>query len=121
MTSIIDLVAFATANPGDGILIGRPLYSAFVKDLSTRAGAKLVPVSSEGKDPMGEEMVQQYEKELLKQEKQGTKIRAMILARSVDVQWSISAALAIANCCHNSPHNPLGKCYVGLHHNSLAW
>ncbi|KAL8718642.1 MAG: hypothetical protein Q9225_004239 [Loekoesia sp. 1 TL-2023] len=70
VTPIIDLITFGTADPGDGILIGRPLYSSFLKDVSTRAGAKLVSVSSEGKDPMSEEMVAQYEKELLKQEKQ---------------------------------------------------
>ncbi|KAI4128801.1 MAG: hypothetical protein LQ338_002553 [Usnochroma carphineum] len=83
VTSIIDLITFGVADEGDGILIGRPLYTSFAKDIEARAGAKLVPVSSEGKDPMGEEMVGQYEKELLKQEEDGTKIRAIILA-SVD-------------------------------------
>ncbi|KAL9604023.1 MAG: hypothetical protein Q9219_000785 [cf. Caloplaca sp. 3 TL-2023] len=91
VTSVLDLISFAVANPGDGILIGRPLYGSFLKDLSTRSEGKLVPVSSEGRDPMGEKMVEQYEKELLKQEKAGTKIAAVILA---------------------SPHNPLGKCYT---------
>ncbi|KAL9023479.1 MAG: hypothetical protein Q9196_007174, partial [Gyalolechia fulgens] len=82
VTSAIDLTTFATANPGDGILVGRPLYTSFSKDVSVRAEAKLVAVSSDGKDPMSEEMVEQYEKELLKQEKAGTKIKAIILARS---------------------------------------
>ena len=41
----------------------------------------MVPVSAQGKDPMSEEMVEQYEKELQKQEKEGTKIRAIILSR----------------------------------------
>ncbi|KAI4251418.1 MAG: hypothetical protein LQ352_004859 [Teloschistes flavicans] len=89
-TSVLDLVSFGIADEGDGILIGRPLYTGFASDLNSRSGAIVCPVSSEGQDPMSEQMVQQYEKELLKQEKQGTKIRAIILA---------------------SPHNPLGKCY----------
>ncbi|KAL8913759.1 MAG: hypothetical protein Q9171_001493 [Xanthocarpia ochracea] len=89
-TSVIDLVAVGVADEDDGILIGRPLYTSFAKDISARAGAKMVPVSAQGKDPMSEEMVEQYEKELQKQEKEGTKIRAIILS---------------------SPHNPLGKCY----------
>ncbi|KAL9575945.1 MAG: hypothetical protein Q9212_007536 [Teloschistes hypoglaucus] len=80
-TSLLDLVSFGIADEGDGILIGRPLYTGFGSDVNTRAGAKVYPVSSEGKDPMSEEMVEQYEKELLKQEKQGVKIRAIILAR----------------------------------------
>ncbi|KAL9005587.1 MAG: hypothetical protein Q9188_001635 [Gyalolechia gomerana] len=82
VTSVIDLISFATANPGDGILVGRPLYTSFPNDVSIRAEAKLVAVSSEGKDPMSEEMVEQYEKELVKQEKAGTKIKAIILASS---------------------------------------
>ncbi|KAL8845006.1 MAG: hypothetical protein Q9176_000678 [Flavoplaca citrina] len=90
VTSILDLVTVGVADEGDGILIGRPLYTSFAKDVSSRAGAKMIPVSAEGKDPMGEEMVEQYEKELQRQEKLGTKIRAVILS---------------------SPHNPLGKCY----------
>lgn len=81
MTSIIDLITVGVADEGDGILIGRPLYTSFKNDVSARAGAKMLPVSAEGKDPMSEEMVGQYEKELQKQERQGTKIKAIILSR----------------------------------------
>ncbi|KAL8734962.1 MAG: hypothetical protein Q9181_003011 [Wetmoreana brouardii] len=91
VTSAIDLIAWATADEGDGILIGRPLYSSFAKDVNTRAGTILCPVSSGGGDPMSERMVGQFEKELLEQEKRGRKTRGLILA---------------------SPHNPLGKCYT---------
>ncbi|KAL8983627.1 MAG: hypothetical protein Q9205_002187 [Flavoplaca limonia] len=80
VTSILDLVTVGVADEGDGILIGRPLYTSFAKDVSSRAGAKMIPVSAEGKDPMGEEMVEQYEKELQRQEKLGTKIRASVNA-----------------------------------------
>ncbi|KAL8683208.1 MAG: hypothetical protein Q9186_000820 [Xanthomendoza sp. 1 TL-2023] len=86
VTSIIDLVIFAIAEEGDGILIGRPLYTSFANDVSARAGAKLIPVSGEGKDPMGEEMVEQYEEELQKQGKAGTKIRGIILSQFVILQ-----------------------------------
>lgn len=83
VTSILDLVTVGVADEGNGILIGRPLYTSFAKDVSARAGAKMIPVSADGKDPMGEEMVEQYEKELQRQEKSGTKIRAVILSRFV--------------------------------------
>ncbi|KAL8942591.1 MAG: hypothetical protein Q9216_001573 [Gyalolechia sp. 2 TL-2023] len=109
VTSVIDLITFAIANPGDGILVGRPLYTSFPNDVRIRADAKLVAVSSEGKDPMGEEMVQQYEKELVKQEKAGTKIRAIILARSVSNNSPFPNANT--NSSPRSPHNPLGLCY----------
>lgn len=81
MTSIIDLICFAVADEGDGILIGRPLYTSFANDVKARAGAVLCPVSSEGRDPMSEEMVDMFEKELVKREKEGTRVRAIILAR----------------------------------------
>lgn len=86
VTSVIDLATVGVADEGDGILIGRPLYTSFKNDVRARAGAKMVPVSAEGKDPMSEEMVAQYEKELQKQERQGIKIRAIILSRSVHTQ-----------------------------------
>ncbi|KAL8805137.1 MAG: hypothetical protein Q9182_002119 [Xanthomendoza sp. 2 TL-2023] len=82
VSSIIDLVIAAIADDGDGILIGRPLYTGYAKDVSARARAKLVPVSAEGVDPMGEEMVEQCEKELQKQVKAGTKIAGIILCNS---------------------------------------
>ncbi|KAL8653466.1 MAG: hypothetical protein Q9210_002072, partial [Variospora velana] len=80
VTSIIDLICFAVADEGDGILIGRPLYTSFANDVKSRAGAVLCPVSSEGRDPMGEAMVEMFEKELIKREKEGTRVRGIILA-----------------------------------------
>ncbi|KAL8786894.1 MAG: hypothetical protein Q9213_002525 [Squamulea squamosa] len=77
-TSIIDLVTVGVADEGDGILIGRPLYTSFAKDVSARAGSKMIPVSAEHRDPMSEEMVEQYEKELQKQEKAAHIIRLSI-------------------------------------------
>ncbi|KAL8917278.1 MAG: hypothetical protein Q9208_008054 [Pyrenodesmia sp. 3 TL-2023] len=90
VTSIIDLITYGVADEGDGILIGRPLYTSFASDVNARAGAKLCPVSVGAEDPMSERAVEKYEKELLRKEKEGTRIRAIILS---------------------SPHNPLGKCY----------
>lgn len=113
VTSVIDLVTVGVAEEGDGILIGRPLYTSFKNDVYARAGAKMVPVSAEGKDPMSEEMVAQYEKELQKQEKQGTKIRAVILSRFVQTKNEIRCRWNQL-ILDSSPHNPLGKCYVRL-------
>lgn len=81
VTSIIDLITYGVADEGDGILIGRPLYTSFASDVKARAGAKLCPVSIGAEDPMSERAVEHYEKELLRQEKEGTRIRAIILSR----------------------------------------
>ncbi|KAL8988543.1 MAG: hypothetical protein Q9177_002398 [Variospora cf. flavescens] len=90
VTSIIDLICFAFADEGDGILIGRPLYTSFANDVKARAGAVLCPVSSEGRDPMSEEMVEMFEKELVKREKEGTRVRGIILARLIQTIYLLT-------------------------------
>lgn len=90
VTSAIDVVAFALADEHNGFLIGRPMYANFENDLMARSRVKLLPVNSRGVDPMGLDMVNEYEIELFKQEAEGTKVKGLILC---------------------NPHNPLGKCY----------
>ena len=81
VSAVLDMTTYVLTDEGDGILIGRPLYTGFSGDLTARSKAKLVPVSSGREDPMGESMVQKYEEELLRQEEAGTKIKAIILCR----------------------------------------
>lgn len=87
---IIEHCAWGLANPGDGILLGRPYYRAFLPDISMRTGVHVVPVSFGGIDPCSVDCVQAYEAALLASKEQGITIRALML-------------------CH--PHNPLGRCY----------
>jgi aspartate/methionine/tyrosine aminotransferase len=86
----IEHCAWGLANPGEGILLGRPYYRAFLPDISMRTGVKVVPVSFGDVDPCGIDSVAAYEAALLESNAQGVKIRALML-------------------CH--PHNPLGRCY----------
>ncbi|KAF3037908.1 hypothetical protein E8E12_000245 [Didymella heteroderae] len=86
----IEHCAWGLANPGDGILLGRPYYRAFLPDIGMRTGVKVVPVSFGTVDPCGVDCVAAYEATLLKSNAEGVKIRALML-------------------CH--PHNPLGRCY----------
>ncbi|MCJ1399124.1 hypothetical protein MMC11_002326 [Xylographa trunciseda] len=93
VSAVIDLVAFATADSNDGFLIGRPLYTGFYSDLDARSKVRLLPVSSGregGVDPMGEGMVEYFEKEFMRQKEEGVRVRGVIFC---------------------NPHNPLGKCY----------
>ncbi|KAF2632361.1 PLP-dependent transferase [Macroventuria anomochaeta] len=80
----------ALANPGDGILVGRPYYRAFIIDVEQRPDVRMVPVSFEDIDPLGSGCAAKYEEALLASERAGVKVRAIML-------------------CH--PHNPLGHCY----------
>lgn len=91
VSSAIEHVSWAFADPGEGILLGRPYYGTFILDLSQRPQSKVVPVNFDDVDPLGPEAVEKYEKALLEfQEKTGKRVKALML-------------------CH--PHNPLGRCY----------
>jgi aspartate/methionine/tyrosine aminotransferase len=90
VSTAIEHTAWALANPGEGILLGRPYYRAFLPDISLRAGVKVVPVSFGSTDPLSLECVKKYEEALLTSQENGVTVRALLL-------------------CH--PHNPLGRCY----------
>lgn len=91
VSSAIEHVSWAFADPGEGILLGRPYYGAFVPDMSLRPGAAVIPVEFQGCDPFSLESVDRYEQALIDfQHKTGRRARALML-------------------CH--PHNPLGRCY----------
>lgn len=89
-SAAIEHCAWALVNPGEGILLGRPYYRAFIPDMGLRPGVKTVAVAFGKVDPCGPQCVQKYEEALLKSNEEGVKIRALML-------------------CH--PHNPLGRCY----------
>ncbi|TWU71575.1 hypothetical protein ED733_001505 [Metarhizium rileyi] len=86
----IQNMAWATADPGDALLLGRPYYVAFKADASRRTGVEVLPVAFGHMDPVSVEAVQKYEDEILRAKQRGQRIAGVILAH---------------------PHNPLGRCY----------
>jgi aspartate/methionine/tyrosine aminotransferase len=90
VSSAIEHCAWTLANPGEGILLGRPYYRAFLPDIGMRTGVQVVPVPFGQVDPCHTDCVQKYEEALLRSNDLGVPVRALML-------------------CH--PHNPLGRCY----------
>ncbi|MCJ1469670.1 hypothetical protein MMC07_008306 [Pseudocyphellaria aurata] len=90
VTAINDIVAWNLIDPGDGILLGMPIYGDFQGDLTARAGAELLFVPMQGVDPFSLAAIEKYEAILQKAKSRGIKARALWLC---------------------SPHNPLGQCY----------
>ncbi|KAF3897689.1 ACC synthase [Trichophyton interdigitale] len=91
VSAAIEHLAWAFTDPGEGILLGRPHYGAFLPDMTSRPEAEVVPVSFDDIDPFEVRCVTKYEKALLDFEaRTGKRVRALML-------------------CH--PHNPLGRCY----------
>ncbi|TFB00215.1 1-aminocyclopropane-1-carboxylate synthase-like protein [Trichoderma ghanense] len=89
-TSAVEHLAWAFADPGDLILLGRPYYGAFPWDATIRTGARLGYVDFGDDDPLGSTCVKKYEDRILEAKANGEKVSALLL-------------------CH--PHNPLGRCY----------
>lgn len=90
VTSAIEHCSWALCDPADGVLVGRPYYRAFSKDICLRPGVKFVPVSFDGVDPIAVSAVSCYEESIIHSHQQGLTIRAIMLC---------------------NPHNPLGRCY----------
>jgi aspartate/methionine/tyrosine aminotransferase len=89
-TSAVEHLAWAFADPGEYILLGRPYYGAFPNDATLRTGTKLAFVDFHEDDPLGVNCVKRYEDRLLEARARGEKVTGLLL-------------------CH--PHNPLGRCY----------
>jgi 1-aminocyclopropane-1-carboxylate synthase len=91
VSSAIEHLSWAFAEPSEGILLGKPYYGQFIPDLALRPAVEVVPVDFNGRDPLGSAAVENYEQALQQfQSRTGKKVRALVL-------------------CH--PHNPLGRCY----------
>ncbi|RMZ80451.1 hypothetical protein DV737_g2978, partial [Chaetothyriales sp. CBS 132003] len=87
--SAVDDLCFVLGDPGDGLLVGRPLYTGFFPDIEARAKLKPVLVSFGDVDPLSAAAVSCYESHL-SSPSPDTPIRAILLA---------------------NPHNPLGRPY----------
>jgi 1-aminocyclopropane-1-carboxylate synthase len=87
VTALGEVLAFALANQGDAIMVSRPIYGRFEVDFGVKAGVKTVYAEMGGKDPLGEEAVEGYERALKNAEGSGVRVRGMLIS---------------------NPHNPLG-------------
>ncbi|KAL2841748.1 acc synthase [Aspergillus pseudoustus] len=91
VTSLNALCALSLTDPGDGILLGMPIYGSFTGDLSVLSNCKLVYTPFDGLDQFSVGAVSRYEAALLKaRDEDGVSIKALLIS---------------------NPHNPLGRCY----------
>jgi 1-aminocyclopropane-1-carboxylate synthase len=82
-------------SPGEAILTTKPYYGRFELDFGNEAGVTLVAAETDHEKCFGEDVVVALEQKLEECEKEGVKIRALLIV---------------------NPHNPLGSC----HHVSLS-
>ncbi|KAL2267249.1 hypothetical protein VTJ83DRAFT_4526 [Remersonia thermophila] len=98
VTSVVDNLAWAILNEGEGIIIPQPFYSGFSVDIPTRAHGVIVPLEFQklkeysGFDDVFDPVMnaKALEAALEGAKDKGIKVRAVLVT---------------------NPHNPLGRCY----------
>lgn len=92
VTGLNEVCALVTCNPysNDSILLGRPIYGSFSKDLTMRTGVTLEYVDVGDTDQFSVDCVAAYEAGFEAAKARGINIRALLIC---------------------NPHNPLGQCY----------
>ena len=87
VTAINSLLAWSLADPGDGILVSRPVYGRFELDFGNTAGLNIVYANTDGVDPFSPGSVDQYQSALDSAATKGIQVKALLIV---------------------NPHNPLG-------------
>lgn len=86
-TALHEVLAFSLADPGDGILISRPMYGRFELDFGNKAQLRIVNPDTTAEDSFHEKVVHKYEKAIQNADNDGVKVKALLIV---------------------NPHNPLG-------------
>ncbi|KAH7232496.1 pyridoxal phosphate-dependent transferase [Fusarium solani] len=89
-SAAIEHIAWAVGDGGDGFLITKPFFRAFIPTFGLRVDTEVIQVPCHDVDPFCEDVVEKYEARLQEAKAQGKKIAGILLC---------------------NPHNPLGRCY----------
>jgi 1-aminocyclopropane-1-carboxylate synthase len=117
LTPMHHLTAFSIGDPGDGILVGRPIYGRFELDFGNVADLKIIYADMDGIDPFGTngDVIEKYETALEKALKIGIKIRAVLIVNPNNPTGTLAVASDkrpdYVNCQFLTQRN-LGRCYT---------
>lgn len=100
-------------DPGDAILVSRPIYGRFELDFGNEARLKICYVEMNGVDSFEEKFVEKYEDALLEAREVGNKIRAILIVNPSNPLGSIFFVSAcflvfLLECLTDCG---IGKCY----------
>jgi 1-aminocyclopropane-1-carboxylate synthase len=91
-TALHEVLAYSLAESGEGILTSRPTYGRFELDFGNKAQLKVVYAETQAETCFQSDVVEAFEKALVKSNTEGVKIRALLVV---------------------NPHNPLGEIIPG--------
>lgn len=87
-TALHDMLAWAMADPGDAILLNRPIYGRFELDFTNREQVKILYADTDAETCLKVSAIQTYEEALADAAASGINVRAILIV---------------------NPNNPLGK------------
>ncbi len=82
------MLGYSLGDPGDAILVARPIYGRFELDFGNTAGLEIVYADMASADPFEEEVVGTYEHALAEARSRGLIVKVLLIV---------------------NPNNPLGK------------
>ncbi|KAL5000447.1 pyridoxal phosphate-dependent transferase [Aspergillus recurvatus] len=85
-----NMLSFALAEPGDAVLVSRPVYGRFELDYGVEGGVDVVYADTDVYETFEVGCVKRYEEALINARERGVRIRALVVV---------------------NPHNPVGRCY----------
>jgi len=87
------MLGFSIAEPGDGILVSRPVYGRFELDYGVEAGVEMVYADNDVEEGFTPGVVGGFERALKEAEERGIRIRGILIV---------------------NPHNPVGMFILHL-------
>ncbi|KAM3455415.1 hypothetical protein MY3296_002395 [Beauveria thailandica] len=89
-SALHDMLAWALADPGDAILLNRPIYGRFELDFGNREQIRVLYADTDAETCLQVSAIEKYEQALADAAASGIKVRAILIV---------------------NPNNPLGQCY----------
>ncbi|KAF1731135.1 1-aminocyclopropane-1-carboxylate synthase-like protein 1 [Beauveria bassiana] len=89
-SALHDMLAWAVADPGDAILLNRPIYGRFELDFGNREQIRVLYADTDAETCLQVSAIEKYEEALADAAASGIKVRAILIV---------------------NPNNPLGQCY----------
>lgn len=78
-TALHEILGFSLADPGQGILVNRPIYGRFELDFGNKMDLKIVYADVGNEEAFGESVVERYEEAVEKAGREGVVVRALML------------------------------------------
>lgn len=78
-TAMHDILAWAVADPGDGVLTSRPVYGRFELDFGNKSQVKVVYADTQAEDCFEESVVERFEEALGRAAEAGTRVKMVLI------------------------------------------